>query len=51
MIVSRLIHVAADGVISLHFMAESHSMYTYAVSSLPVPLSIDIYVASMSWLL
>ena len=36
MIVSRFLHVATNGIISLHFMAESHSMCIY-VPYLPHP--------------
>ena len=45
-IVSRSIRVTVNGIISLFLMADQCT-----VSSLPVPLSVDTQVASVSWLL
>ena len=51
MIVSRSIHVAANGIISFFLWLSNIPLYICTTSSLSIPLLMDIQVASMSWLM
>ena len=50
MIISRLICSPEDGIVHL-FPEATIPLYICTTSSLSIPLLIDVYVASMSWLL
>ena len=51
MIISRSNHVAADGILSFFLWLSNIPLGTYTKSSLSTYLLMDIWVASMSWLL
>ena len=54
MIISRFIHVAENGIISLFLWLSSSPLYYYrkrCATSFSIHLSVYIYVVSMSWLL
>jgi len=47
----KYIHFVANGVISFFLMTEYYSIVYIITSTLSIHLLMDIYVASMSWLL
>ena len=51
MIMSRSIHVATNGIILFFLWLNNISVYICTTSSLSIHLLMDIYVASMNWLL
>ena len=51
MIISRSIHVTTNGIFSFFLFLSNISLYNYTTSSLSIYLSIDMWVAFMSWLL
>ena len=51
MIVSRSIHVAINDIISFFLQLSNIPLYICAISSLSIPLLMDILVASISWLI
>ena len=51
MMISRLIHVAANGIISVFLWLNNIPLCTCSTLPLSIHLLMDIYVASMSWLL